>query len=45
MFERARGEELTVTKLCVGTTCVTEEQFKPVFGNQSAQTAAGARSP
>ena len=33
IFVRARGEELTVNKLCVGTTCVTEEQFKAVFGN------------
>ena len=38
-------EHVRTNELCVGAICVTEDQFKAVFGNQStpsAQTTAGA---
>jgi parallel beta-helix repeat protein len=44
-FERGTGDELTLNKLCLGTTCVTETELKSLLNGQSAAAAASATVP
>lgn len=43
-FSRATGEEIDVERLCIGTTCVTEDQLKALLNQGDQQTAAAASS-
>jgi hypothetical protein len=46
-FDRARGNEIDIQKLCIGSTCLTEDQVKSilaVIGQAAASKASGGTS-
>jgi hypothetical protein len=43
-FVRGQGNEIDVQKLCIGSTCVTEDQLKAILSSANQSPASGSTS-